>query len=57
MKRSKKWIQEQARNIARGIVNDYARQYVENDLYEESQDIQDKVCFEMSCLKIKSTNE
>jgi len=55
MKRSKKWIQEKARIIAGSIVNDYARQYVENDLYEESQDIQDKVCFEMSCLKIKST--
>jgi hypothetical protein len=53
MKRSKKWIQEQAIKISEIIIEDNKWEYIPNSLYEETQETQDAVSEEMHLLRIK----
>jgi len=53
MKRSKKWIQEQAIKISEIIIEDNKWEYIPNSLYEETQETQDAVSKEMHLLRIK----
>lgn len=53
MKRSKKWIQAQAIDISAGIIDDYKDEYIQDHLYNETQETRDAVSYEMSILKIK----
>lgn len=53
MKRSKKWIQEQAIKISQIIIEDNKWEYIPNSLYEETQETQDAVSEEMHLLRIK----
>lgn len=53
MKRSKKWIQAQAVDISAGIIDDYKDGYIQDHLYNETQETRDAVSYEMSLLKIK----
>ena len=53
MKRSKKWIQEQAIKISEIIIEDNKWEYIPNCLYEETQETQDAVSNEMHLLRIK----
>lgn len=55
MKRSKKWIQEQAIRISESIIEDNKWDYIPNSLFEETQETQDAVSQEMSLLIIKPT--
>jgi hypothetical protein len=53
VKRSKKWIQAQAVDISAGIIDDYKDEYIQDHLYDETQETRDAVSYEMSILKIK----
>tara|TARA_R100000742_G_C4268146_1_gene86466 strand:- start:667 stop:840 length:174 start_codon:yes stop_codon:yes gene_type:complete len=53
LKRSKKWIQAQAVDISAGIIDDYKDGYIQDHLYNETQETRDAVSYEMSLLKIK----
>ena len=53
MKRSKKWIQEQAIKISQSIIENNKWEYIPNSLYEETQETQDAVSEEMHLLRIK----
>ena len=53
MKRSKKWIQAQAVDISKGIIEDHKWDYLQDHLYNETQETRDLVSLEMYLLKIK----
>jgi hypothetical protein len=53
MRRSKKWIQEQAVDISKGIIEDHKCEYIQNHLHDETQETRDAVSLQCSILRIK----